>query len=285
MLTAVLTGALMSVALVQQTDTIVPIAADGRLEIESFGGDVAVSTWDRDEIRVVAHHSSRTRIAIDRWGSTVRLDADSYRGPASVDYELTVPRTLGVEISGTFVSVHIDGTEGEIRAETTQGDIVVNGGRGYVSLHSTQGNVELDGADGTISVQSVTGSVSVTNSTGEIEAETTSGSVTLENVHSSDVTGRTTSGSVHFSGDVEDGGRYSLATHSGNVIVAVPENFNATVAVSTFSGNLESAFPITLRGTARRGRRIEFTMGTGAARMELESFSGNVELRRWRARR
>jgi len=66
------------------------------------------------------------------------------------------------------------------------------------------------------------------------------------------------------------------------VIVAVQEGLNATVSVHTFSGNLESAFPITVRGTTGRGKAINFTMGTGSARMELESFSGDIELRSWR---
>jgi DUF4097 and DUF4098 domain-containing protein YvlB len=281
MLTTILASALMSAALLQQTDTTVTVEPGSRLEIHSFGGQVVIRTWERNEMRVVADHSSRTRIDVGKWGSTVRLEADSYRGPAQVDYELTVPADMDVEVGGTFMDVDIDGSEGEIKVFTTQGDIVVRGGRGYVSLRSTQGRVELDGADGRISVHSVSSSVAVANSSGDIEAETTSGSVTLENIRSGDVRGFTTSGSVYFSGEIQDGGRYSLTSHSGKVVAAVPEDLNATLSVSTFSGNLESEFPITLRRTTGRGRPITFTIGTGSARMELESFSGDVELRRW----
>ena len=130
MLTTVLAGALLSAAMVQQTDTTVSVEPGSRLEIESFGGEVVIRTWARNEMRVVADHSSRSRVAVDRWGSTVRLGADSYRGPASVDYEITVPADMDVDLSGTFVSVDIDGLEGELRAETTQGNVVVRGGRG-----------------------------------------------------------------------------------------------------------------------------------------------------------
>jgi DUF4097 and DUF4098 domain-containing protein YvlB len=285
MLTTTLVGALLCASLAQQTDTIVPVEPGSRLEIESFGGEVVIRTWTRNEMRVAADHSSRTGISVRKWGSTVSVGAESYRGPASVDYNLTVPENIDVEIGGTFVDVDIDGVAGEIRVRTTQGDLRVRGGRGYVSLHTTTGSAELEGAAGSIAVHSVSGSVSVTDAEGDIEAETTSGNVVLENIRSGDVRAVTTSGRVHYSGGIQDGGRYFLSSHSGNVMLAAPEDFNANVTVSTFSGNLDSDFPITIRGTTGRSRRISFTLGTGSARLELESFSGNVELRRWGGRR
>ena len=281
MLTTVLTGALLSAAAMQQTDTTVSVEPGSRLEIASFRGEVVIRTWPRNEVQVLADHSTRTDVRIGTWGSTVRLEAESYRGPASVDYDLTVPADMDIEVRGTFVSVDMDGVGGEVRAHTTQGDLRVAGGKGYISLRSTQGRVEVDGAEGSVVAQTVTGSLMVTNSSGDIEAETTSGNVTLENIRSADVRAVTTSGRVHFSGEVRDGGRYVLSSHSGNVVAAVQEGFNASVTASTFSGNLESAFPITVTGNFGRGRRMTFTMGDGSARMELESFSGNIELRRW----
>jgi hypothetical protein len=58
---------------------------------------------------------------------------------------------------------------------------------------------------------------------------------------------------------------------------------NATVSVSTFSGDLESDWPITITpGPGRRmhGQEWEFTVGNGGARLNLESFSGTIYLRR-----
>jgi len=280
MLTTILTGALLSAAVVQQTDTVISVQPGMRLDIESFAGDVVIGTWPRSEMRIVADHSTRTEIAIRQSGSIIRLRAESWRGPASVDYEITIPAAMDVEVSGTFTSARIAGVEGEIRVQTTQGDIAVRGGRGVVSLSSTNGEVELEGAQGRITAQSVSGSVTVVDAMGEITAETTSGSVTLDRVRSASVEASTVSGSVYYTGTIEDDGRYFLSTHSGNVVLAVPEGFNATVSAATFSGNFESAFPVTLTGTRSRGRQFDFTLGTGSARVELESFSGNIELRR-----
>jgi hypothetical protein len=48
------------------------------------------------------------------------------------------------------------------------------------------------------------------------------------------------------------------------------------VSVSTFQGDFESAFPVTL--TEHRGKRFDFTLGGGSARLDLESFGGTIRL-------
>jgi hypothetical protein len=52
-----------------------------------------------------------------------------------------------------------------------------------------------------------------------------------------------------------------------------------TVSVSTFNGELDSSLPVTIRETSNK-RRYDFTIGNGKARLDLESFGGNIHLRR-----
>jgi hypothetical protein len=241
-------------------------------------GEVTVSTWERDEMRVVGDHASRTYVDISQSRSIVRLRADAWAGPAQVDYELTVPVSMDIDIRGTFINADIDGTEGEVRVFTTQGDIDVRGGSGFIQLETVNGRVNLEDAEGRVDVQSTNGRVAVTNVSGEIAASSVNGGITLQGIESSDVRAETTSGGVYYDGTIVDGGRYTLRTHSGDVVVAMPEGVNATFGVSTFSGNLDTAFPITVTGTRSRGRPFSFTLGDGSARIELRSFSGDIEL-------
>ena len=274
-----LTG-LLTVAAVQQTDTVVSVDPGARLVIESFRGEVTVRAWDRNEMRVVGDHSSRTVVDIDQSRSSVRLRADAWAGPAQVDYEITVPVSMDIDIRGTFVSADIDGVEGEIRVFSTMGDINVRGGREFIQLETVNGRVELEGAEGSVDVQSTNGRVTVTDVRGDIAARSVNGRITLLGIESSDVRAETTSGGVYYDGTIVDGGRYTLSTHSGDVVVAMPDAVNATFGVSTFSGNLDTAFPITVTGTRTRGRPFDFTLGDGSARIELQSFSGDIELTR-----
>ena len=85
-------------------------------------------------------------------------------------------------------------------------------------------------------------------------------------------------GSIEYDATSKDGGRYRFQSHDGDVTASVPERANVTVSVATFSGNFESSFPVTLKDKAKH--RFTFTLGTGSARLELESFDGSIQLRR-----
>ena len=84
-------------------------------------------------------------------------------------------------------------------------------------------------------------------------------------------------GDVGYDGPIRNGGRYTLSSHNGDVTLAMPESSSATVSVSTFNGEFESEFPVTLR-EARKGKRFSFTIGGGSAQVSLESFQGTVQL-------
>jgi hypothetical protein len=53
--------------------------------------------------------------------------------------------------------------------------------------------------------------------------------------------------------------------------------------VRTYNGGFNSNLPVKGEGDVndvRRGRRVVFTLGTGSAEFELESFSGGIRLRK-----
>lgn len=282
MVMGILSGALLSLALIQQTDTTFAVRPDARLVISGLGGEVVIRTWNRNEMRVVADHSSRDRLEVRTSASVVRLGIKSRRGaPRSVEYNVTMPATMNVEVDGTFMDVDVRGVRGEVQVETVQGDVHVEGGEGYLSAHSVQGDVEVSGARGRLRVHTTNGEVRVRDITGELIAETVNGEMSLINIDSRSVEAVTVNGDITYEGTIRDGGRYSLNTHNGDVAVSVPEEANVTVTVATFNGDFESDFPVTITGT--RDKRFSFAIGDGSARLELESFGGSIRLRRPRA--
>jgi DUF4097 and DUF4098 domain-containing protein YvlB len=147
-----------------------------------------------------------------------------------------------------------------------------------VSLKSVEGDVVVEGARGRLTVESVNEDVVVRQSEGDILATTVNGDVALSGVTSASVEATTVNGDVTYDGTIQDNGRYAFSTHNGDITVSVPENANATVSVSTFSGEFESTFPVRLTETRRN--RFTFVLGSGAARLTLESFQGTIELAR-----
>lgn len=274
----------------QKTDQTVPLTKGMRLSVSNFAGSIAVRSWEKDAVRVEADHSSRDRVNIRPTEAVLRVSTSSERGPSrSVDFILTVPRWLPVNLNGTYVDIDLEGMQGEVTAETVGGDVRLKGGSGTVTLKSVEGIIEVEGSKGRITLNTVNEGVFVRDAAGEIVAETVNGDVLLERVESSTVDVATVNGDVTYDGSIRDGGTYRFATHNGDVELRVPDHINATVFVRTYRGDFDSHFQVQVpqtqpsddddrRRRERRNRRFSFTVGSGAARVELESFGGDISL-------
>lgn len=175
--------------------------------------------------------------------------------------------------------------------EAMKGAVNCRGGSGYVSLKSVEGAIALHDAKGRVEVNTVSDDISLMDVSGDVSAATVSGDIELKGIQSSRVDVSTVSGDVVYAGTITDGGHYRFATHTGDVTLGVPEKANATISVSTFSGDFDATFPIGAADTATH--RFSFTVGSGSAGIELETFNGDIMLRRpgemedednWRAR-
>jgi Uncharacterized conserved protein len=125
----------------------------------------------------------------------VSVRSEGRRGPpATVDYTITVPAWMGLDLSGVYTDVKVAGVRAPITVETVQGEVDVAGGEGTVSLRSVQGSVKLQDAKGRIDVHSVNEEVRVSNASGEITAETVNGDVVLEQVDATSLDATTVNG-------------------------------------------------------------------------------------------
>ena len=262
-----------------QTDQTVSVARGARLIVSNFAGEVMIRTWEKDAVRVQAHHSSRARVNIETVPAGVSVSASGSVGPATVDYAITAPAWMAVKVNGTYNFVSVEGTQNEISAETVRGDIAVKGGGGAVTAKSVEGEVTIDGVRGRITAESVNESIKITNSSGEITAETINGGITLTGIDSSSVDVATVNGSIVYEGVIADSGKYRLTTHNGDITVGVAETSNATFTIRTHNGQFSPTLPVKRVGEAQRGRRAVFTLGNGSAEVELESFGGTIRLR------
>lgn len=269
------------VGLQQGTDTTLAVPAGTRLEVSNFAGTTHITAWDRNEVRIRGQHGSRDVIEIELRGSVLSVDSERRHGMPVVDYEITVPRAMPVSVEGVENEVTIEGIAGAIAVSTVEGGIIVRGAGGELSLSSVDGDIAVDGGRTRIAVTSVDGTVTVTGARGAVTVETVDGDITLENVESGDVDLGTVDGDVRYQGTVQDGGRYRLTTHDGDIVLSAPAGINAAVSVATFDGTFEAdpAFSVQV-SQVRPGRRFSFTLGTGSARVELESFEGMIRLER-----
>lgn len=263
-----------------QTDQTIDAVKGTRLRVENFAGEVIVRTWNRDAVRVQARHGSRVKVDVRNTptGLTVRTPS-SRRG--SVDYEITVPPWMPISISGTYNFVTVEGAQSEVSAETTKGDVVIKGGTGSVTAKSIQGQVIVEGARGRITASSVNDGIRISDASGDITAETTNGNIRLSQITSNSVEVSTVNGDIAFEGPPAERGRYRFTTHNGNITATMPETASVTFFVRTYQGNFGSALKLAgpPRAEVRQGRRQTYTLGSGSAEMEMETFGGDIRIR------
>ncbi len=147
-----------------------------------------------------------------------------------------------------------------LKIGTVSGDLAASNLEGELELSSVSGDVRLDGGRGQ-----------------RIELETVSGDVDLLDVRARDVTGNTVSGEVTFRGPILDDGSYEFTTTSGDITLGLRDRPNATLSAATFSGRFSSDLQTTQQ-SGRHRRRHSATWGSGSAKLDVESLSGDIRI-------
>jgi DUF4097 and DUF4098 domain-containing protein YvlB len=189
-------------ALTEELHQTYAITADGRIELDNINGDVHISSWDRNEVKVDAVKYADTKerldeakIEIDVTADTVSIrtrypdhehtwNSGSHNNPASVEYTLTVPRTVRLdEIKLINGALDVSGVSGEVNASLINGRLEARNLAGRARLSTVNGQVDArfdELAGHSVELNSVNGSVELTipsDSKAELEASTVSGGI------------------------------------------------------------------------------------------------------------
>ncbi len=169
------------------------LCPNGRVVIDNLYGDVRVSGWDRDEVRVEAFKRGPgrledARIVVDSSSGLVSIRT-MYLGageePANVEYRITVPRNARLEnvrlVNG---GLSLSGLTGPVKASAVNGDIRAEALGGEADLSTVNGRLEVGLALASrprpVSLSSVNGpiSLSIPSGTGaSLEARNLSGGI------------------------------------------------------------------------------------------------------------
>ena len=302
----------------EKFDKTVSLPVTGEVSVGNISGDIKVTTWDKAEVRISALKVSRAEtmerakenadlveIKVEKVGNRVVITTEypknmGWRGRSinvSVNYNLTIPNRASLKansISGDIDTQRIGGDArlktisgdvmareigGEAELESVSGDIAVTEAAKSLNCSTVSGDVEVNSVKAGARMKSVSGDVTLTGCRGDAEAESVSGDIELRDITGARrVRAKNVSGDIEYIGAIESGGRYTLNSHSGDITFSVPENSSFELEVKTFSGEIDTEFPIRIIGKQEK-RKLSGTVGEGGAWVELTTFSGDVRIK------
>ena len=265
----------------QRVDTSVTIEKGGTLSVSVYSGRVNVVGGSGSTVRIQGMVESGD-MELRARGSTVTISTQP-EGPRGgrADLDITVPTGTRVVLEGFSAPFSVRGVKGDAKVETLSGSVTVSDAVGKVDVGAVSGSISIDRVKGDVRAEGVSGRVDLTNIDGDIEAESVSGRVVMTRANSSSVRAETVSGAISYNGTLDPAGNYVFKSHSGRLTLDVPANAGATVSLETFSGNVDSDFPVTLEsGRTRMGHesKFEFRIGNGRTRIVAETFSGDIRI-------
>ncbi len=264
-----------------------PASATGIVMIENISGSIVVVGWDKAEIKVegtLTGDIEELKFKTDKKKSRIEVvypkDKKNIKGEANL--VINVPRACRLEVECISAFIEVSKVTGLVDVSSISGDVTVTGECEELEAESISGDVFIDGGAPEVEIGSISGKVTARGKASEIDAQTVSGSIDLDFDTFLNLNVESVAGDATVKGGLAGDGSFSLELHSGDLTLTVPGNVSADFEIETFSGEIDNAFGQKSRKTSKYtpGRELEFTVGGGDARVRINTFSGDVVIRK-----
>jgi len=269
------------------------VAADAQVAVENVRGTVTVTGWDKPQVELRGNLGTGSKLSVSGDSGHLGLKVDNgdggwfgKHGPDS-DSELIlhVPRTAALEVQVVSADANVTEMAGKtIEVHGVSGTLGVRSAAPEVDVESVSGDVSFaapqTNPNGRAHLQSVSGNINAKNLGGRVKLETVSGDIGLDGASVQELETGTVSGDVRLHVTPVPHARLHLESMSGDVRVYVPANLSAHVDASTFSGNIHSDFGQVHTKDHGPGSNLDAKVGDGDSTIDMQSFSGDLELRK-----
>ena len=219
------------------------------IEIKGINGGIRAVASDNSEVRVGATKNAR-RSDPDE----VRFDVVRHAGGTTICAVYPDRRGTNECRPGEAGRMNVQNNDVQV-------DWVVQVPRGVDFVGRTvNGCIEADGLPADADAHTVNGTIRIT-AAGIARAVTVNGNIEV-------VMGR-----ASWTGELR------FETTNGSITASFPGDFSAHVSASTVNGDIETDFPLEVRG--RFGpRRVSGTIGSGGRDLSLNTVNGSISIRR-----
>lgn len=308
-----------------------------RVSIVNLSGDVRVIPAPGKEVKVSAEIEGsaanlrlaqqaieETSIVTTTEGSTIKIrvsgPASGHNGRSSVardrrvkvDFQVSVPPGLRVDVDNTFGSVSFQGTGEGIYVRNSYGPVTVEDSNGPVDIRNSFGNVVLSNIEGSarienrsgeirvdgvreawvenqfgaIKVTDVNGRLDVRNSSGDIEVHKVAGYIKITNAFGavsvedpgSGIEIRNSTGNIRVNVMRPIKEDCLLSTRFGAIELSLPPGTNASINARTRLGSIHADSSITVEKETTE-QRATGKLGKGGPQVILEATNGDITIR------
>jgi DUF4097 and DUF4098 domain-containing protein YvlB len=255
-----------------------------RVSVENVAGKIEIQGWDRNEVHLTGKlGDSADELEIDVTDSVLQITVVN-RNERDIDetlLRLKVPEGANIDASAVSADIEISGLNNEkLTGTSVSGDVEVQAKSQWVSLESVSGDVGFRGQTARVSAESVSGDIELSGISGDVEATTVSGDMALEAGMMDSGKLETVSGDIRISTELSASGRLSAESMSGDVTLSLPASQAGLFRAQSFSGRINTDFGSVTRAKHGPGSHLKYSAGDGGAEIRVESFSGNIKLKR-----
>lgn len=249
--------------------------------------DIRVNFWDlvsgkADEEDFGQSHELRLLLQAP---PATRLDLHSVSGDL-VSRDMAGPQRLRTTsgdgtVAGASGAVEIETVSGDARVRdvrrarvrTTSGDVAATGS-GPLDARTVSGDIDVEGPADSLALSSTSGDITVEAAPRGITAGTTSGAIEVREARGA-VGLRSMSGSVSVSLG-HPLAHATVSSSSGDVELGLLPGLDASLDLSTSSGDIACDVPVVLQGHGRQHMNAKY--GRGGAAVKAHTVSGDLHV-------
>ncbi len=245
-----------------------PVGNMQTINTEIKAGQITLHGSDDDQIKINTHFkltSKRKKELAD----SIKLEA--IPAANSLGLRLSLPALEQDENLTSNVEMYVPANL-QVSLKNSDGDILLENLKSGVSIEGVNGNVSDSNHTGNLTVSVQNGNILLTQVTGNAhKLSTQNGTLELNKVTGA-VDAYSANGNIVASlQGVDRPEDYRFATVNGNITLKVPSDSSARVRYKKGVGNIKTDF-------THLPEQSRIDLGEGAARIQMESTNGNLEV-------
>lgn len=269
------------------------IALEGAdlIDISNVAGSVTVTGSERRDIRIAGELADDAeRLDIRRDGDRIIVHVivrDQQRsGMEGTTLDISAPREIALEIATVSAGIAVEEMTGEQELTSVSGSVQTAVQEAEIRARTVSGRIRVVGSESPAraEISSVSGSVDLEGVSGEVMAQSVSGPIDFESPLLVRGDMKSVSGDISIRTALAADGRLRAISTSGRISLDMLGAGEGGYEISTFSGSIDNCFgPAPDRPQfGPPSATLRFEEGDVAARVDVNSMSGDVELCRSR---